>query len=162
MLLSRVCVGVWVARSCLTLCDPTHCSPPGSSVCGILQARLLSYFLLLAVKVLLKLNIEQCCVSFCCIEKRLSYPYTYSFSYSFPCNLSEDIEYGSLCHTAGPYCHIQPDILVCISYFHMYWALTTSPVLLFVLNPPSEGLLFCRHGNRGKQEWSHLLKTSQK
>ena len=30
------------AQSCLTLCDPTDCSPPGSSVHGILQARILS------------------------------------------------------------------------------------------------------------------------
>ena len=28
-------------QSCLTLCDPTGCSPPGSSVHGILQARIL-------------------------------------------------------------------------------------------------------------------------
>ena len=27
-----------VAQSCLTLCDPMDCSPPGSSVHGILQA----------------------------------------------------------------------------------------------------------------------------
>ena len=27
-----------VAQSCLTLCDHMHCSPPGSSVHGILQA----------------------------------------------------------------------------------------------------------------------------
>ena len=26
--------------SCVWLCDPTDCSPPGSSVCGILQARI--------------------------------------------------------------------------------------------------------------------------
>ena len=28
-----------VAQSCLTLSDPTDCSPPGSSVHGIFQAR---------------------------------------------------------------------------------------------------------------------------
>ena len=28
-------------QSCLTLCDPMDCSPPGSSVHGILQARIL-------------------------------------------------------------------------------------------------------------------------
>ena len=28
-------------RSCLTLCDPMDCSPPGSSVQGMLQARIL-------------------------------------------------------------------------------------------------------------------------
>ena len=30
-----------VAQSCLTLCDPMGCSPPGSSVHGISQARIL-------------------------------------------------------------------------------------------------------------------------
>ena len=29
---------------CLTLCDPIHGSPPGSSVPGILQARILEWF----------------------------------------------------------------------------------------------------------------------
>ena len=32
-----------VAQSCLTLCDPLNCSPPGSSVCGILQSRILEW-----------------------------------------------------------------------------------------------------------------------
>ena len=35
--------GVSVTRSCLTLCDPMDCSPPGSSVRGILQARTLEW-----------------------------------------------------------------------------------------------------------------------
>ena len=30
-----------VAQSCLTLCDPVNCSPPGSSVHGIVQSRIL-------------------------------------------------------------------------------------------------------------------------
>ena len=30
------------AQSCLTVCDSLNCSPPGSSVHGILQARILS------------------------------------------------------------------------------------------------------------------------
>ena len=34
-------VKVLVAQSCLTLCDPTDLSPPGSPVHGILQARIL-------------------------------------------------------------------------------------------------------------------------
>ena len=34
---------VLVAQSCLTLCDPVDCSPPGSSVHGILQARILGW-----------------------------------------------------------------------------------------------------------------------
>ena len=36
-----VCVCVCVTQSCLTLCDSMDCSPPGSSVHGILQARIL-------------------------------------------------------------------------------------------------------------------------
>ena len=36
-----VCVCLWVAQSCPTLCDPINCSLPGSSVHGILQARIL-------------------------------------------------------------------------------------------------------------------------
>ena len=30
-----------LGQSCLTLCDPMDCSPPGSSVHGIFQARIL-------------------------------------------------------------------------------------------------------------------------
>ena len=30
-------------KLCLTLCDPVDCSPPGSSVHGILQARILGW-----------------------------------------------------------------------------------------------------------------------
>ena len=36
---ARMCV--LVAQSCPTLCDPMDCSPPGSSVHGILQPRIL-------------------------------------------------------------------------------------------------------------------------
>ena len=32
-----------VTQLCLTLCDPMNCSPPGSSVHGILQARILEW-----------------------------------------------------------------------------------------------------------------------
>ena len=38
-----VCVCALVAQSCPTLCDPMDCSPPGASVCGILQARILEW-----------------------------------------------------------------------------------------------------------------------
>ena len=34
---------VWVTESCPTLCDPMDYSPPGSSVHGILQARILEW-----------------------------------------------------------------------------------------------------------------------
>ena len=32
-----------VTQSCTTLCDPMDCSPPGSSIHGILQARILEW-----------------------------------------------------------------------------------------------------------------------
>ena len=32
-----------VAQSCLTLCDPMDCSLPGSTVCGLFQARILEW-----------------------------------------------------------------------------------------------------------------------
>ena len=34
---------VIITQSCLTLCDPMHCSPPGFSVYGIIQARILDW-----------------------------------------------------------------------------------------------------------------------
>ena len=36
-------VEVLVTQSCLTLCDPMDCRSPGSSVHGILQARILEW-----------------------------------------------------------------------------------------------------------------------
>ena len=36
-------VKVSVTHSCHSLCDPMVCNPPGSSVCGILQARILEW-----------------------------------------------------------------------------------------------------------------------
>ena len=38
-----VCVCVLVAQLCPTLCNPMDCSSPGSSVHGILQARVLEW-----------------------------------------------------------------------------------------------------------------------
>ena len=35
--------GGFVTKLCLTLCDPMACSPPGSSVHGIFQARILEW-----------------------------------------------------------------------------------------------------------------------
>ena len=39
VMLVRVCL--LVLQFCLTVCNPLDCSPPGSSVHGILQARIL-------------------------------------------------------------------------------------------------------------------------
>ena len=43
LLLKPHYVCVFVAQSCPTICDPMDCSPPGSSVHIILQARLLEW-----------------------------------------------------------------------------------------------------------------------
>ena len=40
-------VKVLVAQSCPALCDPTDCSPPGSTVHGILQAGILEWIAIL-------------------------------------------------------------------------------------------------------------------
>ena len=45
-----VCVCVLVAQSCSVLCDPIDCSPPGSSVHGMLQARILKWIAILFSK----------------------------------------------------------------------------------------------------------------
>ena len=42
-LLNSCAVLCLVAQSCQTLCDPMDCSPPGSSVHGILQAKILKW-----------------------------------------------------------------------------------------------------------------------
>ena len=39
----RACVRAKLLQSCPTLCGPMDCSPPGSSVHGILQARILEW-----------------------------------------------------------------------------------------------------------------------
>ena len=38
-----ICVCVLVVQSCLTLCDAMNRSPPGSSIHGLLQARILEW-----------------------------------------------------------------------------------------------------------------------
>ena len=43
VLSSFQCSSAKSLQSCLTLCNPMDCSPPGSSVNGILQARLLEW-----------------------------------------------------------------------------------------------------------------------
>ena len=40
---SQVPAGCLVAQLCPTLCDPMECSPPGSSIHGIFQARILEW-----------------------------------------------------------------------------------------------------------------------
>ena len=55
-----------VAKSCLTLWDPMDCSPPGSSVHGILQARILEWVAMFSSRVssLLRDQTRISCVSY--------------------------------------------------------------------------------------------------
>ena len=41
--INTCCCHCLVAQLCLTLCNPTDCSPQGSSVCGISQTRILEW-----------------------------------------------------------------------------------------------------------------------
>ena len=60
-----------VAQSCPTLCDPTDCSPPGSSVHGILQARKLGWVAIpfsrttVAGHALKNAEVKGCCLDCC-------------------------------------------------------------------------------------------------
>ena len=52
---------VKVAESCLTLCDSMDCSPPGASIHGLLQARLLEWVAVFFSKFLLHSKVNQLC-----------------------------------------------------------------------------------------------------
>ena len=43
MPVQKICSMLLLVESCPTLCDPTDCSPPGSSVHGISQARVIEW-----------------------------------------------------------------------------------------------------------------------
>ena len=59
-----------VVQSCLTLCDPMDCSPPGFSVRGILQARTLEWVALPSSRGSSQLRDQTCvsCIS-CTVDK---------------------------------------------------------------------------------------------
>ena len=44
--LACACMWAKLPQACLTLCNPMNCSPPGSSVYGTLQARILEWLAL--------------------------------------------------------------------------------------------------------------------
>ena len=47
---------------CLTLCDPMDCSPPGSSVHGILQARILEWIAMPFSSFWVEIDIKYCLI----------------------------------------------------------------------------------------------------
>ena len=74
--LEDVCVSACsVAQSCLTLCDPMDCSPPGSSVHGIFQARIPKQVATTSSRVSSRIR-DQICVSWVsCIGRWILYHY---------------------------------------------------------------------------------------
>ena len=59
------------ARSCPALCDPMDCCPPGSSVRGILQARMLEWAVISSSRGS-SLSRDQTCISCdCCIDRQI-------------------------------------------------------------------------------------------
>ena len=50
---------------CLTLCDPTDGSPPGSSIPGILQARILEWVAISFSKARMHAKLLQSCPTLC-------------------------------------------------------------------------------------------------
>ena len=65
---------VLVTQSCLTLCDPMYCSPPGSSVPGILQARIQEWVAISFSRGSSQLRDSTCISYISCIGRRLLYP----------------------------------------------------------------------------------------
>ena len=61
------------AQLCMILCDPMDCSPPGSSVHGILQARTLEWVAMSSSK-RSSLPRDQNCI--CCIGRQILYHWT--------------------------------------------------------------------------------------
>ena len=63
------------AQSCPTLCDPMNCSPPGSSVHGIFQARILAWVAICYARgsSLPRDRTHLSCVS--CIDRQILYPW---------------------------------------------------------------------------------------
>ena len=66
-------VKVLVTQSCLTLCHPRDCSPPGSSVQGILQARILEWVSMLSSRVSSQPGDRTCISCVSCIDRRVLY-----------------------------------------------------------------------------------------
>ena len=60
-------------QSCLTPCDLTDCSPPGSSVHGILQARILEWIAIPLPGDLLDPEIEPESLGVSCIGRQVLY-----------------------------------------------------------------------------------------
>ena len=73
--LGLLCIPLYAlrAQSCLTLCNPMDCSPPGSPVHGLLQARILDWVGLPFSRVLSRLRDRTCISYISCVSKHALY-----------------------------------------------------------------------------------------
>ena len=116
----HACVCAKSLPSCQILCDPIDCSPLGSSVHGISQARILEWVAFPSFRVSSQPR-DRTYVS--CIGRRFFTTsttyiyirvYTHTYTLHFYCGLSQNVEYSSLCCIVGPCLSILLYILVCI------------------------------------------------
>ena len=72
-LCDRACVCAKLLQSCPTLCDPMDCSPPGSSVRGIVQVRILEWVAMPSSRGFFQPR-DQTCISYIsCLGRRVLY-----------------------------------------------------------------------------------------
>ena len=71
------------AQSCLTICDPMDCSLPGSSVCGILQARILEWVVISFSRGSFPSRDWICIACTSCIGRRILYHWATGEALSF-------------------------------------------------------------------------------
>ena len=64
---------VMYTQSCLTLCDPIHCSPRGSSVLGIIQERILEWVAISFFRGSFQPRDQTCVSCMSCIGRRVLY-----------------------------------------------------------------------------------------
>ena len=92
-----------VAQSCLTVSDPMDCSPPGSSVHGVFQARVQEWAAI-AARAIQQSNLVM----------HIIYIYTHiHLHFLFHYGLSQDIEHISMFYMVGFGCFSVLGIAVC-------------------------------------------------
>ena len=83
-----------VAQLCPTLCDPTDCSPPGSSVHGIFQSRILEWVALLSSREFSQPRVWTRVFCISCIGRRILYHENHlgspNLNLSFSCSVVSD------------------------------------------------------------------------
>ena len=122
---------------CLTLCDPVDCSPPGSSICGIFQARTVEW---LAISYSFWPRNWTCISCVCCKDRQILYHCT-SWETRKPPVRSQNS--WSVCCWGGGVWFLLPTFLLLLgspaSFSGNLWFLqdsTPSIFFLFFLAPP--------------------------